>query len=197
MSGVIVWEGKGGSSTSIAASASSTSMDGLEVPTQVLATALAAKVLDAPPPPVLLFNCAAAPAKQKCPRAGRARHGRSNRLNSAGLNKMVASPMSARSRPHSAAAAEERETYLRSWLGPQSDSRKANEPSFVFSTGRPLERRPSSRKATPASVGLSPGPIYNPSPRQGKLGSGSAFSMGGFVPQDDYTGPSTARPGRV
>ena len=108
---------------------------------------------------------------------------------------MVASPMSARSRPPSAAAAEERETYLRSWLGPQSDSRKANEPSFVFGTGdrsgAPLKQPEGNAKR---SVGLSPGPIYNPSPRQGKLGSGPAFSIGGFVPQDD-TRRAGAQPG--
>ena len=59
---------------------------------------------------------------------------------------------------------------LRSWMGTQYDSRKETAPSIKFGS----EAIPSQ---SPRKVGLSPGPIYMPSPR-GKMGDGPAFTFG-------------------
>jgi hypothetical protein len=88
-------------------------------------------------------------------------------------------------RPASAAASsttsvgEVRETFIRSLIGPQADSRKESAPSYGFGTG---DR--SGALVAPAggkrAVGLSPGPVYLVSPRNPGLGrTGPAFSMSG------------------
>ena len=65
-------------------------------------------------------------------------------------------------------------TYLRSWLGPQADSRKDNAPAFGFGSG---DRSGAFVNPSSRAVGLSPGPIYRPSPR-GVCGDGPKFSFG-------------------
>ena len=90
-------------------------------------------------------------------------------------------------RPASAAASsaggessgEIRETFIRSLIGPQADSRKESAPSYGFGTGDrsgALVVQASGKRA----VGLSPGPVYMLSPRNPGLGrTGPSFSMSG------------------
>ena len=75
------------------------------------------------------------------------------------------------------AAGSRRETYLRSLCGPQADSRKESAPSHVFGTGDRSGAFTNQGGGTRRSVGLSPGPIYLPSPR-GAMGDGPKFSIG-------------------
>jgi len=73
--------------------------------------------------------------------------------------------------------AEVRETYIRSLMGAQADSKKQSAPSYGFGTGDRSGNVISQMQGKRA-VGLSPGPIYLPSPR-GVMGDGPRFSMSG------------------
>ena len=69
-----------------------------------------------------------------------------------------------------------RSLEMRSWLGPQPESRHATAPSYSIS-GKGVVSRP---------VSLSVGPIYLPSPR-GKMGDGPKFSFGSAQMQAEAT----------
>lgn len=90
---------------------------------------------------------------------------------------MVRPASAAGSAAGSSAQGELRETYIRSLMGPQAESRKETAPSYGFGTG---DR--SGALIAPAegkrAVGLSPGPIYLPSPRA-TMREGPRFSMSG------------------
>ena len=82
-----------------------------------------------------------------------------------------------------APAAQERETCLRSLLGPQHDARHETAPSFRFGTGDRSGAFTVPAGGAKRSVGLSPGPIYLPSPR-GVIGEGPKYSIGGATAID-------------
>ena len=72
-------------------------------------------------------------------------------------------------RPSTAGAT--RETYLKSFLGANPDSTKANAPNYGFGTGDRSGSMVAQSGGGKRTVGLSPGPIYLPSPR-GVMGDG-------------------------
>ena len=77
--------------------------------------------------------------------------------------------------------ADERETVMRSLtVGPQSDSRHENAPAWVFGSGDRSGAFTNQGGGGKRSVGLSPGPIYLPSPRGRE---GPKYSIGGAASQ--------------
>ena len=80
---------------------------------------------------------------------------------------------------------------LRSWTGGnQPDSRKETAPMHVFGS----EARCGSAAGASRSVGLSPGPIYLPSPR-GRMGDGPKFTFGGVGATESASRRAGAAPG--
>ena len=93
-----------------------------------------------------------------------------------------------------AGAAAARETYLRSLIGPQALAHKDTAPAWVFGTGDRSGSLTSGAGGGPKrTVGLSPGPIYLPSPR-GAMGDGPKCSIGGAT-DESKTRRAGAAPG--
>jgi hypothetical protein len=71
-------------------------------------------------------------------------------------------------------------------MGAQADSRKESAPSFVFGSGdRSGAFVMAEGGGSKRNVGLSPGPIYLPSPR-GVIGDGPKFTIGSFAANPEH-----------